>query len=283
MEKLKRYARLLFFLFTLWGFSGRPSYASQIIWQQIKRPAGPMGFSSRISASVGDYLYDVDGLTSPGAQVKLISSQGTIRVATFADRKGVFRFYHLLSPRYPGMFCFFNRDRRGRSSPPLCLWPPPPDRQRHLQGILLPPSFSLSKPKLPGRPVYLTGLAIPQSRARVFAFRSIPFWQQWLNFVLAQELAKPVLVADNGSFRAKLDTGHGRVLVGVSYQQTSSPPSYNLHWQSLSWWQWLIQQLISFAAHLLHWFYYKFFRWPVFFAIQITIIAYSFWRLKHAR
>jgi len=258
------------------------SYASPPIWQQIKQPSGSTELTARVFASVGDYLYDVKGLTSPGAQVKLISSQNTIRVTTFADKNGVFRFYHLLSPRHPGMFCFFNRDRQGRSSPPLCLWPPTPGRQQQLEGILLPPTFSLIKPQVPGQPLKLTGLAIPQSQARVFTFQSLPFWRRWLKFALAQQQDYSFRAAADGSFQTEIGAaGHGRVLVGLAYKKTAAPPSYNLHWQSLTWGRWVWQQLIGLANQLIGLLCHYLWRWATFFAVQVSLIIFIFWRLKN--
>ncbi len=252
--------------------------AKEAIWQASQGGNSPRQQTSLIFARVGNYLYNIEGLTSPGAQVRLVSSQGNIRLETIADSQGIFRFYHLLSPQDPGMFCFFNRDRQGRSSPPLCLWPPTPRREQTLRGILLPPSFSLSQPQRPGQKVFLSGLAIPGSQLTIHRPLTITHFNGWWRLVFAK--TKPlvtIMSQPDGSFRQILTpTNKGRVYLGISYHNAAGPPSYPLDYQFFSWRRWgerKLNELLKKCGWL--WRHYLY-RWQSLFVLELGFLLFLF-------
>ena len=221
---------------------------------------------TQVWASVGEYLYDVDGYTTPGATVKLISSQKTLEATTISDSRGHFTFHHLLSRRQPGMFCFF-QNYQGKTSPPLCLWPPPADRQRHLRGVLLPPIISLQLSQLPGQSTYLLGKTIPHSQISLLKFQNHHWWH-FLLFRLPISWAQQTIQADRqGSFRIDLGkTGWGQVIVGSRFQQSLTPPSYNLTWRGWSISTWIHQQIGGCCHRFCHWSFFWF--------LELIVLAY---------
>ncbi len=236
-----------------WLLFALPVWASQPAEIKINQPAfRPLQFQTQVWASVGDYLYDIDGYTAPNAKVHLVSSQRTVEATTFADKQGHFVFHRLLSHRQPGMFCFF-QEYQGLSSPPLCLWPPLTGRQRRLQGVLLPPLVSLHLSQQPGQATYLFGWTIPNSQLALLQFRHRHWWD-FLRLSLTSRAA-PLIKADNhGYFRLPLGkTGWGRVVVGSRFRQSLTPPSYNLAWRGWNIGVWLRQQLAVVCQTLCHW------------------------------
>ena len=232
----------------------------------------PLQLQTQVWASVGDYLYDIDGYTTPGAKIRLVSSQRTLEATTISDSRGHFAFYHLLSRRRPGMFCFF-QSYQSQTSPPLCLWPPPGGRHRHLQGVFLPPIVSLQLSQRPGQFTYLLGRTIPNSQISLLKFQNHHWWQL-LPPKIAVSWARQNIQADGqGRFYIPLGkTGRGQVMVGSRFRQSLTPPSYNLSWRGWNIFVWIRQQANQICHYLC--------RWLSFWLLQLLVIVYLYFHAQ---
>ncbi len=217
-------------------------------------------FEIKVRTTVGGYLYDIKGLTSPWAQVELKSTQGNLAVTTFADDQGIFQFFNLLVGLRPGNFCFFSLDIKQNYSPPLCLTPPLPKQTNNLTNILLPPSLVLEKGIFQQKDqIIVNGRTFPNAKLAVFLFEeNRPKIYQFLDLIKptwAKEVPKLTLSSDKeGYFEFNLPTaksGKGRIFVGAYWQENPSPPSNFLEFTVLPWWQWQLWQFWLFLKNLL--------------------------------
>lgn len=218
-------------------------------------------FTTRVSARVGGYLFNIEGLTSPWAKVEFYSTQGNVNLTTIANQKGVFRFTNALMPLSTGDFCFLSIDTDQRASPPLCFAPPPPQTKTNISGIILPPTLTLDKSVFrQGEMVAARGKTTPYSQVRIYLFEeeNPPFWELLDVFVpkiFAREGPRAVVTADSqGNFAFNLPSfksSRWRLFVGTQRTQwgdNPSPRSNILTFASLSWWRWF---LLSFFSSLL--------------------------------
>jgi len=128
-------------------------------------------FSTTVSAKVGGYLFDIEGLTSPWARVEFFSSQDNVRLTTIADDQGVFHFVNALMPLVTGDFCFLATDIDQVTNAPLCFPPPSPSTKTSIRGIILPPSLSLEKDLFKqGETVAAFGRTVPSSEIKTYFF-----------------------------------------------------------------------------------------------------------------
>ena len=217
---------------------------------QVNKITIPAEASSFVSASVGGCLFDIEGLTSPFAQVEFSSSQGNIDLVTLADTQGVFRFSNALMPLSTGDFCFTAIDTQRRASAPLCFSPPPAYTHTNIRGIILPPTLALDKGVyLQGSNNAAFGATTPDSPVRVFLFEdeNTSFWQ-----VFAREGPNYNVQTDSeGEFSLNLPTYKPtvwKIFVGTTKTQLGenpSPQSNIIQFTALSWWQWWLLKILS--------------------------------------
>jgi len=231
----------------------------------------PAEASINVSANVGGYLFDIEGLTSPFAQVEFSSSQGNVNLVTLADSEGVFRFSNALMPLSTGDFCFSAIDTQQRASAPLCFTPPSTYSYTNIRGIILPPTIALEKGIfLQGEDNAAYGATTPNSPVRVFLFEDeqTSFWEllDVLPFVVRispyQVLARegpPLNIETNpeGEFSLNLPTYKSsiwKLFVGTTRTQLGenpSPQSNIIQFAALSWWQWWLLKIIYWFKTIL--------------------------------
>lgn len=232
----------------------------------------PAKASVAVSAHIGGYLFDIEGLTSPWARVDFYSTEGNIEVTTIAGEKGIFHFYSVLAPLQTGDFCFLSYDTNNVVNNPLCFSPPPPQTRTIISGIILSPSLSLDKSLVKqSDPLEAKGKTFPQASIKVFLFEEErSWWREFIDVVipaaLAREGPKLVFSADQGgNFSFNLPTQKStkwRFFVGPQLEdQNLAAKSNTLEFSTLSWWQWFFLKafrwlssfLKQFFNFLLHW------------------------------
>jgi len=270
-----KWARVVLYLSLLFLATPQVCFGSVILEQETKinRIDLPASFSTYVSARVGGYLFDIEGLTSPWARVEFASSQGNVNLETIADDQGVFRFYRALMPLSTGDLCFSAIDTQQRASTPLCFPPPPAHSYTNIRGIILPPTLALEKGVfLQGENNAAYGATTPDSPVRIFLFEdeNVSFWQlldalpflvgAFPNQVLARE-GPPLSVETNtqGEFSFNLPTYKSTVwkmFAGTQKTQLGenpSPQSNTIQFVALSWWQWWLLKILSHLKEWLDW------------------------------
>lgn len=222
-----------------------------------------------ISASIGSWMLDVEGYTSPGARVSLESTQGNIHSDTLANLSGYFVFRHLRMPYYSGDICFYSSDQRGLPSNPLCLAPPPHIQTATVSGIILPPTLSMDKNLVPqGEDAAVEGLTVPNSQVQTYLFETDQPWLvEFINTVIPAQLSffkpKPIfartipkltVVADSsGYFSFNLPSHKStlwRFFLGSDTRFGLSPRSSTYEFRALACWQWLLYRFVTIVTYL---------------------------------
>jgi len=269
-----------------WLVAVRPVRATTVLKQetQVNRIKLSPSFSTKVSARLGGYLFDIEGLTSPWAKVEFYSTQGNVNLKTLANDQGVFRFSQALMPLQTGDFCFTAIDTQQRASPPLCFSPPPPKTKTTIKGVILPPTLSLEKGIfLQKEDNTASGATTPDSLVKIFLFEEerTSFWElidvlpsfvsgrpssslvllpPWRSAKKAFAREGPSLQVQSnqeGKFSFNLPTFKStvwRLFVGTQKTQLGdnpSPKSNIVRFAALSWWQWLLLQLIICLSRLL--------------------------------
>lgn len=268
---MKRTLIGLFFLLFLFfhSFSFAAILENQTTINRINLPASA---SVKVSGFVGGYLFDIEGLTSPWARVEFSSTQGNINLETIADSEGVFRFYNALIARETGDLCFTSIDVKQRASSPLCFSPPAARTKTTIRGIVLPPTLSLEKELFrQGETSGAEGMTTPNSPVRTFLFEdeNTSIWQfidaTLPGMIQGKKLLKiraikpawaregpPLIITsdEKGEFVFNLPTYKSTVwklFVGTQrtqYGENPSPQSNTIQFAALSWWQWLLLQIL---------------------------------------
>jgi hypothetical protein len=213
----------------------------------------PPSLSVKVSAQIEGYLFNIEGLTSPWAQVSFFSTQGNIDLETIADDQGVFRFSKALMPLSTGDFCFISIDTSSNGSPPLCFSPPPPQTETSIVGIVLPPSLTIEENVFhQNDTVSAGGKTSPDSQLNVYLFEDenpplIELIDIFAPKVGAREGPTLSVFSDEkGEFTFNLPSTKStswRMFVGTQKNQLGqnpSPKSNILQFASLSWWKWLL-------------------------------------------
>jgi hypothetical protein len=233
----------------------------QILKQKItvQKIKIPLNLSTSVTASVGGHIFDIEGWTSPWAQVKFYSTQGNLNLASIADDKGKFVFVNALAPRKVGELCFLSIDTNQNASPPLCFSPPPPPSTKTtIRGLVLPPTLTLEKTLgKPGETISAWGKTVPNSSVRVFLFEEEnPPLREWLEIIIPSVFARegPALEIKsdgqgNFSFNLpSLKSNLWRLFVGAQIKQVGenpSPKSNILEFAAIPWWQWWLIKVLG--------------------------------------
>lgn len=125
-----------------------------------------------VSARVGGpyKITQITGWTSPFAEVTL-ESFGIAPKKTVANSDGFFVFENINLPEKPNEICLISQDVNQLPSFPLCLPPPPRNNNIEINGVLLSPSLSLEKEKIPkGKTAKAFGTTFPHSTVQVYFF-----------------------------------------------------------------------------------------------------------------
>jgi len=273
MPKKKSLIFLIFFLFFV-----SPLPCSAVVFEQeviVNRIDLPASLSTTVSGHVGGYIFDIEGLTSPWAQVEFSSTQGNVNLVAIADNEGVFRFHNALVPRQTGDFCFTSIDTHQRSSSPLCFSPPAHNTKTVIRGIILPPTISLEKDVFrQGESNAAEGATTPDSPTKVYLFEEerISFWELLdvalpiSHFFLSPKFqifaregpSLTVNTNDKGEFSFNLPTHKSTVwklFVGTQKTQLGenpSPKSNIIQFAALSWWQWFLLKIFIALAKALN-------------------------------
>ncbi len=125
--------------------------------------------STEVSLSIGGYTFDLNGYSSPFAEVT-IEGNG-IYDRTTADASGYFAFTNGFSPFSPREACLTAKDQLGRISQPVCLAPFPVNYHVSIGPVLLPPTVSLDNANyFTGDQIVLSGQAIPKTTVSLSLF-----------------------------------------------------------------------------------------------------------------
>jgi len=275
---------ILLLIFSVIAFT--PSLvAAKTEWQKttINQLKLTPEMSVKVSARIGGYLFDIEGLTSPWAKVEFFSTEGNINLTTMADDQGVFRFRSVLAPLQTGDFCFLAYDVDGVANNPLCFSPPPPQTKTTIQGIVLSPSLSLEKGiSRQGDLVAARGRAFPEAEIKVFFFEeNRPFWRELLDLVrpaFAREGPKLTITADGqGHFSFNLPTqksSRWRLFVAPQLDpETPTAKSNTLEFSTLAWWQWWLVKTLSRISQGLKLVFQLLLRWETLIVLLLIAIG----------
>jgi len=262
-----------FLFFACCLISNNPIFA-KTVWQKttINRINLPAKASAEVSAFVGGYLFDIEGLTSPWARVEFFSSQTNVHRFSIADNKGIFRFSNTAMPLQTGDFCFLSYDADGIANNPLCFPPPPAETKTTISGIFLSPTISLNKGLFrQNETVAAKGRSFPNAQLQVFLFeQEQPWWREFIDVIIpaafAREGPKLTVSADEkGHFSFNLPTqksSRWRFFVGPKLKnETMTAKSNTLAFSALSWWQWILLKTLRFIYQILRRFFDLLFRW----------------------
>jgi len=242
----------------------------------------PASLSVKVSAKIEGYLFNIQGLTSPWAQVIFSSTQGNINLETIADDQGVFRFSKALMPLSTGDFCFTNIDTSLNASPPLCF-SPPPQTETSIVGIVLPPSLTIDENVFhQNDTVPAGGKTSPDSQLNVYLFEDEnPPLIELIDIFAPKVIARegPTLIVhsnEKGEFTFNLPSTKStswRMFVGTQINQLGenpSPKSNILQFASLSWWKWLLLFILVWLIKILS-FLLSLLAQPVFIIVCLVI------------
>ncbi len=248
---------LSFFLLT------KPVSAADLLWQKktVTKPDFPAESNIQVYASVGGYLFEIQGLTSPWAKVDFHSTEGNIKLHTVADNQGKFVFRDVLIPFKTGDFCFISYDVDGLANAPLCFTPPPPHKiNNKITGVILSPSLSIDKTQFrQGETAKAEGRAIPNTNIEIFLFEEERFFLfEVLDAVVPHVSAREgpkVGVESNqeGHFEINLPSFKStrwKIFVGDKLEDNLSPQSNALTFRPLSWWQWMLIKILRWSYDL---------------------------------
>ena len=254
-------------------------------WQKttINRTNLPAELSTKISTKIGGYLFDIEGLTSPWAQVEFYSTENNIAVTTIANEQGKFFFNSVVLPLQTGDFCFLSYDIDGIANNPLCFSPPPPQTKTIIKGIILSPSFSFEKGTMrQGESTAAQGRSFPKAEIKVFLFEeNRPLWRELLDLVryaFAREGPKLTVIANQqGLFSFNLPTqksGRWRLFVAPQFnEETPVAKSNTLEFSILAWWQWWLIKLLSWLHRAMQLFFQLLFHWKTIIALLLIAIG----------
>jgi len=212
-----------------------------------------------VVARVGGYEVDsLTGWSSPFAEIDL-NSPGLARKTT-ADENGFFGFYSIPLPDNPVELCLIAQDTNQLPSFPVCLPPPPQNRNIQIENVLLSPTVSLDNSKINiGETVKASGMTFPKSSIQVYFFseKKLNFWEKIINFFknIKSFIVKiPIYETvsnENGYFEFSLPAGfasQNRLFITSTFSPSlsQSPKSNSLSFQIMS----FRELLIKFLSNL---------------------------------
>jgi hypothetical protein len=239
--------------------------------------------SVNLSAIVGGYLFDLQGLTSPWAKVEFYSTEGNLEVTTLANDQGIFHFRNVLAPIQTGDFCFISYDTNGTANNPLCFSPPPPKTKTTISDIVLSPTLVLDRGLFrQGEMVAASGRTFPNAEIRIYMFEeNRPFWIDLIDVIIPQAFAREgprlTINADsNGDFSFNLPTQKSnlwRMFAGPKFKEENMTAKSNtLEFSALSWLEWIIYHSLE-LIYLLQQTVFKFlFDWKVIIGLLIAAV-----------
>lgn len=241
----------------------------------------PSEMAVTVSANIGGYMFDLEGLTSPQAKVDFYSSEGNLEISTIADNDGIFRFQSVVAPTQTGDFCFLSYDIDGIANNPLCFSPPPANTQTTISGIILSPTISISKSIFrQNDSVESRGRTFPNAKIEIFLFEKEQSWlREFFDVIvpaaLAREGPKLKISADEeGIFSFNLPTQKStkwRIFAGPKTDDGNQTAQSNvLEFSALSWWQWAIMTALKWLSGLLKGLFSFLLRWEVI-IISLTV------------
>lgn len=254
----------------------------------------PITAPVEVSARVGKYIYDIEGLTSPHAQVRLYSTERNLDLITKADKQGFFFFNNVLTHEKSGNFCFYSTDTNKAISPPLCVEPPTPnpDKENLLTGLVLAPSLTLDKGEfLQNDQVAVNGKTFPKAQVKIYMFEKdrIRFYDllDLVKPAWAKELPVFLISSDSeGNFSFNLPSSRsvqGNVFAGAFYKNNPSPKSHTLEFQSHPWWKWLLINFLYGFKSFVNTFTRMIFSFAFLFSAQLFILAFILRKLLKSK
>ncbi|MFH1561116.1 MAG: hypothetical protein ABID04_00865 [Patescibacteria group bacterium] len=293
---VKTWLRLVSGLLILLLAGTRSAYGVDILEQTstINRFNLPAGASVAVSAYIGGFLFDLEGLTSPWAKVDFYSTEGNIDVHTMANEEGIFYFNSILAPLQTGDFCFLSYDTDQTANNPLCFPAPMPQTKTVIKGIILSPSLSISQGIFKqNEMVQANGRTFPNAQIEVYLFEEErSWWREIIDVVVPVAFARQgpglEITADNkGDFAFNLPTqksSQWRFFVGPKLENENMVSKSNtLEFTALSWWQWFLLQLFTKINQLLKWLFRTLLDWKTVILLLSVSIAFIASRLLRRR
>jgi hypothetical protein len=245
--------------------------------------------SVQVSAQVGGYLFDIQGLTSPWAEVDFYSTEGNISVTTIADDQGEFSFHNVLAPLQTGDFCFLAIDTNNQANSPLCFAPPPKNTKTIITDIVLSPSLTLEKGKFKQNEIVAAGgKTFPNAQVKVFMFEEnrAP-WQDLLDVHAREGPQLEVMSSPNGDFSFNLPThksGTWRMFVGPKYKTKGfTAKSNTLEFKALSWWHYLLLAVLNWLYQALTTLFKFLFDWKTLVLLLITSLTILIYKINQQK
>ncbi len=281
--------RLLIFIF-LFLFSS-PIQAETVTRQKtiISEYDLSAKMSIQVTAHVTGYLFDLQGLTSPWAKVDFYSTQGNLEATTLADNDGIFHFQNVLAPVQTGDFCFLSYDTNGIANNPLCFSPPPPKTKTVITDIVLSPTLTLNKGLFhQGDLVEASGRTFPNAEIRIYMFEeNRPYWLDLIDIATPKIFARPAFARDGpqlivtadakGDFSYNLPTQKSslwRMFAGPKYNNGNMVAKSNIiEFFALSWWQWILFQLLQYCYKISALIYKLIVNWKTIFGLLFLAIG----------
>ncbi len=260
---MKHFAIVLFVILALF-FSCRGTYAATITSVDDTTVSVGIGneAQNRPPSPEDNKRFSIYGNTSPGAKV-VIQNPG-IHSETYANADGVYEFKYLFLSLFREDICIVATDTDNRTTPPLCIPPPPNDlADRRIGPVLLPPSTSISAGNAYiGDTVTLTGQTIPNADVKLSLYTDELKQNKTLTFipsVYAYSLPQLSLNSDKrGQYSLTLPTASSqfiRMFTRALHNGQSTPKGLTLVLDVFPLWMILLKFFSTFfsllKAHLL--------------------------------
>lgn len=211
-----------------------------MIFPLILLALGATNPSVHVTASIHSRELTIFGYSSPSAKI-VIEAPGIYGQA-LTDPTGYFEFNHLILPYQPRELCLTSQDSDNRSTPPLCLSPPPAGNlYTRIGPIILPPTITLDSSKIsPNSTAYASGQSLPNSTIEITFYQvnqnTISFPKEISAFSLP---VYQTSTNSDGTFSFSLPTSYSsnyRLFASAKYQQEPSPKSNTLTFHLPSLW-----------------------------------------------
>jgi len=253
---------------------------------KVQATTGSVAYDVIVSVAIGEPKLTLFGYTSPNALVELRGKQ-VVENAIADEATGYFLFERIFlpppNPEYPEL-CLTAIDTHSRVSFPTCLPPLPTGPYDITVGpVLLPPTVSLEKGNFsPGEQIAAQGETIPNTKVTIYLYSAD--WSSGKFSLVSPALAYSIpqyqIQADkNGHFEFNLPANrpnHWRVFATTFYLDAPTPKSNTLVFKIMSFWEWLWEQLSSFALGLFSRLTPYF--WQIVILFEVTIIFFLFWQ-----
>lgn len=141
------------------------SFTADMAEAQVTKPQG--GFSTTVSAAVGEFYLNVSGYISPYASV-VLTSGGKFYRSAVADSSGNFYISSVLINRGFSNFCLTAIDFKRLGESITCFYFPPAKNSITMTDLFLPPTMGISRTEVAaGSTVMAFGYTMPNATVTI--------------------------------------------------------------------------------------------------------------------